>query len=73
MHANTQDKSVMFDEGRQKVTSSLQEMGSLWAEFVRMKGADSAVSNEKIDRAILAMNLLIEVSYIVSCYCRMKS
>lgn len=45
VYKHIQNKAVAFDEGRQKLTSSLQEMGSLWEEFVRMKGTDIAVSD----------------------------
>ena len=41
---NDQDKHTTFDESEGILVSTLDEMRSLWQEFVRTKAADTAVS-----------------------------
>ena len=42
---NDQDKHTTFDESEGILVSTLNEMRSLWEDFVRRKAADTAVSS----------------------------
>lgn len=41
---NGQDKHTAFDESEGNIVSALDEIKSMWQEFVRRKAADTTVS-----------------------------